>query len=115
MKKSQLDELIRLITRQVLKEFMNIDPASNSDIHADSSSTAPNAAQKSDKSKSMDDADPIDHEKDVEQGLKDLDYKRKAKEADYTRNVKMAQQYRQVERPALLKQRQYLQKQLRSI
>lgn len=116
MKKSQLDELIRLITRKVLREFMNIDPTSNSSIHSSSTSTAPNAGSKeSDASKAEDDVDPIDHKHDVEKSLKDLDFQRKAKEADYTRNQKMVTQYRQVERPAIMKQRQDLQKQLRSI
>ena len=41
MKQSQLQELIRHITRSVLKEFQNIDPTSNSSIHASSSSTSP--------------------------------------------------------------------------
>lgn len=41
MKKSQLEELIRHVTRKVMKEFMNIDPTSNSSIHNSSTSTSP--------------------------------------------------------------------------
>jgi hypothetical protein len=115
MSRKQLDELIRLITRKILREFMNIDPTSNSDIHSSSSSTAPNVANKIDKNKEADGEDPIKHKQNVQKALKDLEWKRKSKEADNARNQQMVQQYKQVDKPALLKQRNDLKQQLRTV
>jgi hypothetical protein len=113
MKRKELNELIRAIARSVLREFMNVDPTSNSDIHKSSSSTAPNAAKKD--GGGDEEMDVVSQKKNAERALKDLDYKRKAKEAENQRNQQMVKQYNNVDKPMLLKQRQMLQKQLRGI
>jgi hypothetical protein len=111
MRTYQLNELVRLITRKVLKEFVNIDPATKSiekmnsdgDTEPDTPSDMDDAANKRD----------LKHN--AEQGLKNNEFKRKAAEQEYKRNQDMVNKYRQVDKPMLKKERDALKQQVHQI
>lgn len=114
MKKSELNELVRMITRHVLREFQNIDPTSNSSIH-DSSNTTNPQKKAADSNDEPDLSDKTDQKHDIEQQMKSTEQDRKTKEADYKRNQQMVTKYRNYDKPAIKKQQDALKQQLRSI
>ena len=112
VKRHQLQELIRLITKKVLKEYSSMSASlSTDDAEVDNAETPPADA--------MSDAEKARAERekkhDINQKMKDTELKRKSEEADYKRNQMKIQQYRNATKPAIKREQDALKQSLRTI
>lgn len=115
MKQKQLKELVQLISRSVLKEYSMLSAASSNDKtkvfdpQTDSDPTT-DIMKPSEKAKAS-----RDQRHDIEQKLKDTEFKRKAELADKERNQLKVKQYDRSIKPAIKREQDQLNTQLRQI
>lgn len=108
MKKSELQELLNYITREVIREFMNIDPATKSIEKMSSGGDDKNVSSSEfdDVKQKNDQTHDINHQ--IDQNKMETD----AAKVDADRNAAMLKQYNRFTKPNLLKQRDALKQQL---